>query len=115
MADNTFTKLQRQRKREEMNKLLVTMDPTELNADLFEPAPDHCRQLLPLPSHLKRLCMDSLRKELRTLSKENTFIKEEKPPDEPIISVTAKSRAKDQASSKLEKAKIRVCLRCGQQ
>ena len=59
--------------------------------------------------------MDGLRKELSTLIKENTFIKEEKPAYEPIIPVTAKSRAKAQTNGKLEKAKVRVCLRGDQQ
>ena len=55
--------------------------------------------------------LDALRKELNTLLKEKTFIIEDKPDDAPIVPVTAKSRVKAQANGKLEKAKMRICLR----
>ena len=115
MAHVTAAKQQRKLKAIKADELLQTTDPTELDADIFEPAPEHWKQFLVLPPHLKKVWIDALRQEINTLLKETTFIQEPKPDDEPIIPVTAKMRVKAQANGKLEKAKVRVCLRGDQQ
>ena len=115
MANATAAKHNRKLKAIKADELLQTLDPTELDADIFEPAPEHWKQFLVLPPHLKKVWIDALRQEINTLLKETTFIQEPKPDDQPIIAVTAKMRVKAQANGKLEKAKVRVCLRGDQQ
>ena len=81
------------------------------DADLFQPAPNHWKQIMTLPLHLRKHWAKSFKAELNTLLRMKTFAIEEKPHDEPVISVTAKFRVKLQSNGKVEKLKTRICLR----
>ena len=81
------------------------------DADLFQPAPNHWKQIMTLPLHLRKHWAKSFKAELNTLLRMKTFAIEEKPRDEPVIPVTAKFRVKLQSNGKVEKLKTRICLR----
>ena len=53
----------------------------------------------------------SFKKKLDTIIGKNTFSRGEKPPEEPIIPVTAKFRVKLKADGSIDKLKTRVCPR----
>lgn len=69
MAHATIAKLNRKLKAIKTDELLQTTGPTELDSDIFEPAPEHWKQFLVLPPHLKKVWIDALRQEINTLLK----------------------------------------------
>ena len=82
-----------------------------VDADLFQLAPTHWKQIMTLPLHLRQHWAKSFKAELNTLIKIKTFAMEPKSQDEPIIPVTAKFRVKLQSNGKVKKLKTRICLR----
>ena len=58
-----------------------TIDLDNVDADLFQPAPTHWKQIMNLPLHLRQHWAKSFRTELKTLLKMNTFVAEDKPQD----------------------------------
>ena len=57
------------------------MDLDRTDADLFQPAPTHWKQIMTLPLHLRKHWDKSFKSELNTLLKMRTFAIEEKPKD----------------------------------
>ena len=86
-------------------------DITTQEADLFQPAPTHWKQIMALPLHLRSHWARSFKTELNTLLNMKTFALDEKPAGEPIIPVTAKFRAKLKSNGSVKKLKTRICLR----
>jgi hypothetical protein len=86
-------------------------DLSTFSADDFAPAPTHWKHILRLPDHLKTPWIASLRKELLTLLRMETFtsiITVES--DDMIIPVTAKFRIKLTSTGAIDKLKGRTCL-----
>jgi hypothetical protein len=87
-------------------------DLSTLNADDFEPVPNHWKQIGKLPEPIKVHWTASLRTELATLLRMETFSKNANMnAQDVIIPVTAKFRTKLKSTGAVEKLKARICLR----
>ena len=83
-----------------------------LNPADFLPAPEHWKAILKLPINTQPPWIRSMLRELKLLIKEKICFKKELPgPDDPIIPVTAKFRAKIKSDGTIDKLKARICLR----
>jgi hypothetical protein len=91
---------------------LPTDDLSGFSADDFSPVPSHWKHILSLPEHLKIHWIHSLRKELLTVLRMETFIKDVgMTADDVIIPLTAKFRTKLTSIGAIDKLKGRICLR----
>jgi hypothetical protein len=87
-------------------------DLSTFSADDFAPAPTHWKHILSLPDHLKTPWIASLRKELLTLLRMETFMPiVTVESDDMIIPGTAKFRIKLTPTGAIDELKGRMCLR----
>ena len=82
-----------------------------MDSDLFQPAPKTWKQILTLPTHLKKHWVKSWKAELGTIIKMGTFVPADDVVDEPLIPVTMKMRIKLKSDGTIDKLKARCCLR----
>ena len=87
------------------------IDFSKLEGDLFQPAPEHWKQIMKLPPHLKKVWTKSFIDEIKLHMKMGTFKIDNKPEDTEIVPVTVKFRTKLQSNGKVDKLKTRMCLR----
>ena len=68
------------------------IDFSKLDGDLFQPAPEHWKQIMKLPPHLKKVWTKSFIDEIKLHMKMGTFKIDNKPADTEIVPVTVKFR-----------------------
>jgi hypothetical protein len=87
-------------------------DLSTLNANDFETAPSHWKQILRLPSSLKDHWTASLCKEMQTLLRMKMFCRDViMNANDVIIPVTTKFRTKLKSAGAIDKLKVQICLR----
>ena len=88
-------------------------DINAFSANDFEPVPSHWKHIMSLAEDLKLHWIASLRKELLTLLRMQTFDKDfTMTLDDMIIAVTAKFRTRLTSTGAIDKLKARICLCC---
>ncbi len=95
-------------------EVAFTPTPDDLStyqADDFNPIPTNWKQIFNLPENLKRHWISSLKEEVNTLFKMQTFEIVTLETDDVITPTTTKFRTKLKSTGEIEKLKTRVCLR----
>ena len=89
----------------------VTNSIETTTIDPLIPTPENWKQILRYPPHIKSLWIKSFVQELKELIKKGTVVHETPTPQDAIIPVTAKYRAKLKADGQVDKLKTRIALR----
>ena len=96
-------------------KEVDAIDISKFRGEMFQPEPTHWKHIRKLPPFLQKAWIKSVKDELRTQFRIETFKIQPRPHGAKQVDVTLKFRAKQKADGFIDKLKARMCLRGDQQ